>query len=175
MKLPDYLSVSRIILIFPIIYLYEFELYLLSLFVFILASITDYLDGFLARKNNKTSELGALLDLLADKLFISILLVWMTFVFDSFLIFISSVLIISREISIGYARIFFISKSKDLKDVKSDFIGKFKTAIQMIGLGFILVSPLTSEFIFNGSLALVFFSGLISWYSLISYINSWNV
>ena len=41
--------------------------------------------------------------------------------------------------------------------------------------GFILVSPLTSEFIFNGSLALVFFSGLISWYSLISYINSWNV
>ena len=91
MKLPDYLSVSRIILIFPIIYLYEFELYLLSLFVFILASITDYLDGFLARKNNETSELGALLDLLADKLFVSILLVWMTFVFDSFLIFISSV------------------------------------------------------------------------------------
>ena len=47
---------------------------------FIIASITDYLDGYFARKNNQTSDLGALLDLLADKIFVSVLLIWMTLI-----------------------------------------------------------------------------------------------
>ena len=175
MNLPNILSISRILLLVPIIFFFEIGWYLFSTFVFIVAAITDFLDGYFARKNNQTSDIGALLDLLADKLFVSILLIWITFNFNNIAVLISSILIVSREVSISYLRLYFLSKSKEIKEIKSDKVGKYKTATQMIGLGLILASPLTSNFIFNFSLILIFFSALVSWYSLIKYLNKWIV
>ena len=175
MNIPNILSISRILFLIPIIFLFEKELFLLSLATYLLASITDYLDGYFARLNNQTSDLGALLDQLADKLFVSILLIWMTFNFESKLILISSILIVSREISISYLRLLIVSKSKHLDEVKPDLLGKYKTTIQMTGLGLILITPITPNFILDFSLALLIFSALISWYSLIRYLNKWNV
>ncbi len=175
MNLPNILSISRIFLLFPIIFLFEFEFYFVSLGIFIVASITDYLDGYFARKNNQTSNVGALLDLLADKLFVSTLLIWMTFNFESLLILISSILIVSREISISYLRLFIVSQSKYMVEIKSDLIGKYKTTFQMIGLGFLLISPILSSIFFNISLGLIFFSALMSWYSLARYLKKWIV
>tara|TARA_B100000242_G_C42878886_1_gene407789 strand:- start:10 stop:537 length:528 start_codon:yes stop_codon:yes gene_type:complete len=175
MNFPNILSISRILLLVPIIFFFEIGWYLFSTFVFIVAAITDFLDGYFARKNNQTSDIGALLDLLADKLFVSILLIWITFNFNNISVLISSILIVSREVSISYLRLYFLSKSKEIKEIKSDKVGKYKTATQMIGLGLILASPLTSNFIFNFSLILIFFSALVSWYSLIKYLNKWIV
>ncbi len=175
MNIPSILSISRIFLLVPIIILYENEFFFLSLITFIIASITDYLDGYLARKNNQTSDLGALLDLLADKLFVSILLIWMTFSYDNIVILISSILIISREVSISYLRLFIVSKSQDLSKVKSDLLGKYKTTLQMVGLGLILVTPITPDFILDLSLMLIILSAFMSWYSLIKYLNKWIV
>ena len=175
MNIPNILSISRILFLIPIIFLFEKELFLLSLATYLLASITDYLDGYFARLNNQTSDLGALLDQLADKLFVSILLIWMTFNFESKLILISSILIVSREISISYLRLLIVSRSKHLDEVKPDLLGKYKTTIQMSGLGLILITPITPNFILDFSLALLIFSALISWYSLIRYLNKWNV
>ena len=175
MNLPNILSISRIFLVFPIIYLFEYELYFVSLGVFIVASITDYLDGYFARKSNQTSNVGALLDLLADKVFVSTLLIWMTFNFESLLILISTILIVSREISISYLRLFIVSQSKNMDEIKSDLIGKYKTTFQMLGLGFLLISPLLSSTFFNVSLGLIFFSAFMSWYSLARYLKQWIV
>ncbi len=175
MNLPNILSVSRILLLIPIIFLFEYGLFLFSTLTFIAASLTDYLDGYLARINRQTSDLGALLDLLSDKIFVSTLLIWMTFNFDNLLVLISSIFIVSREISISYLRLFIISKSKSIGDVKSDSLGKYKTAFQMLGLGLILISPLFSDLIFNISISLLLFSSLISWYSLYKYLNKWIV
>ena len=175
MSFPNILSISRILLLVPIIILFEYDLYLFSLIIFIVASVTDYLDGFLARKYNQTSDLGALLDLLADKVFVSVLLIWMTFYFDNLIILISSILIVSREISISYLRMFVISKSNDLNEVRPEFLGKFKTAFQMFGLGLILVSPLTTYLVFLISLFFLILSAVLSWYSLINYLNKWIV
>jgi len=175
MNFPNILSISRILLLVPIIFFFEIGWFLFSTFVFIVAAITDFLDGYFARKNNQTSDIGALLDLLADKLFVSILLIWITFNFNNISVLISSILIVSREVSISYLRLYFLSKSKEIKEIKSDKVGKYKTATQMIGLGLILASPLTSNFIFNFSLILIFFSALVSWYSLIKYLNKWIV
>ena len=175
MNIPNFLSTLRILLLVPIIFSYEYGFYVFSLLIFIIAALTDFLDGYLARKNNQTSDLGALLDLLADKIFVSVLLIWMTFHFDSLILLISSILIVSREISISYLRLFIISNSKKISNVKSDKYGKFKTAFQMIGLGVILISPLTSSFIFNASLSLIFLSALLSWYSFAKYLNKWIV
>ena len=172
MTFPNILSVSRIFLLVPIIVFFEYELILFSIFTFIIASITDYLDGYFARKNSQVSHTGALLDLLADKVFVSVLLIWMTFHFDSILVLISSILIISREISISYLRLFIISKSKNIDETKSDLLGKYKTAFQMIGLGLIMVSPLVSD-IFVFSVGFLFLSALLSWYSFIQYLNKW--
>ena len=175
MNLPNILSISRILLLIPIIFFFEIGWYLFSTFVFVIAAITDFLDGYFARKNNQTSDTGALLDLLSDKLFVSILLIWITFNFNNIVILISSIFIISREISISYLRLYLLSISREIKEIKSDKIGKYKTASQMIGLGLILASPLTPNFIFNLSLILIFFSALISWYSLIEYLKKWIV
>ena len=175
MNLPNTLSISRIILIFPIILFFEYELYLFSLGTFIIASFTDFLDGYFARKNNLSSEFGALLDLLADKVFISTILVWITFNFENIIILISAILIISREISISYLRLFIISMSKKVDEVKSDFLGKLKTTFQMIGIGFILITPITTNLIFHLSLVLILISAIISWYSFLSYLKKWIV
>ena len=175
MNLPNLLTISRIFLLLPIIAFFEKGFFFLSLTIFIFAAFTDYLDGYFARQNNQASDLGSLLDLLADKLFVSVLLIWMTFKFDSLVILISSILIISREISISYLRLFIVTKSGSISEVKSDLIGKYKTAIQMVGLGLILISPITPDFTLNFSLLLIVISALLSWYSLIKYLNKWIV
>ncbi len=175
MNLPNFLSISRIFLLIPIIAFFLNDLFILSLLTFIIASITDYLDGYLARKKNLSSDLGAFLDLLADKIFVSVILIWMTFNFNSHIILFSSILIVSREISISYLRLFVISKTKNIDEVKSDLLGKYKTTFQMIALGFILISPITSDLVFNLSLSLLIFSALISWYSFLRYLKKWIV
>tara|TARA_A100001035_G_C27764986_1_gene493172 strand:+ start:297 stop:824 length:528 start_codon:yes stop_codon:yes gene_type:complete len=175
MNLPNFLSISRIFLLIPIIAFFVNDLFILSILTFVIASITDYLDGYFARKKNLISDLGAYLDLLADKIFVSVILIWMTFNFNSLTILISSILIVSREISISYLRLFVISKTKNIDEVKSDLLGKYKTTFQMIALGFILISPITSDLVFNLSLSLLLFSALISWYSFLRYLKKWIV
>ena len=175
MTLPNILSISRILFLLPIVFLFEKNLYLFSVMAFIVASVTDYLDGYFARKNGQTSNLGALLDLLADKLFVSILLIWMTFNFESLVILVSAILIVSREISISYLRLYIISQSRNLNEVKSNLLGKYKTAFQMIGLGLVLISPLFIDLVFNSGLFLIFFSAILSWYSFLRYLNKWIV
>lgn len=175
MNLPNLFSVSRIFLLIPIIIFFENDLFLFSVITFIFASITDFLDGYFARKIGLTSDLGAFLDLLADKIFVATLLIWMTFNFDSLIILISSILIISREISISYLRLYVVSRSKNTDKVKSDLLGKYKTTFQMVGLGFVLISPITSDLVFNISLTLLVISAVISWYSFYKYLNKWIV
>jgi CDP-diacylglycerol--glycerol-3-phosphate 3-phosphatidyltransferase len=175
MNLPNILSVSRILFLVPIIIFFENDFYIFSVATFIVAAFTDLLDGYFARKHNQSSDSGALLDLLADKLFVSILLIWMTFNFDNLIVFISAVLIVSREISISYLRLFIISQSNNIKEVKSDLLGKYKTTFQMIGLGLLLISPIKSDLFNLIGLTLIFLSALISWYSFMRYLKKWIV
>ena len=174
MNLPNFLSISRLLLLMPIIFFFENGFYLLSTLTFTIASITDYLDGYIARKNNLSSEVGAILDLLSDKLFVSILLIWMTFYFESFFIFLSTILIVSREISISFIRLHLLTKSKDLSDVKADLFGKLKTVLQMFSLGIILISPYFDNFVFSFFETLLMISAIFTWISLLKYLVSWN-
>ena len=82
MKLiPNFLSFLRILLVLPIIYSLQGELYLLAAFLFFLSSITDFMDGYLARRFELESELGAFLDLIADKILVVTILVWLVFIY----------------------------------------------------------------------------------------------
>ena len=172
MNLPNFLSISRIFLLIPIIFLFEYGFYFFSLIIFVVASLTDYLDGYFARKMNLSTNLGALLDLVSDKLFVSILLIWATYSFESFLIFLSALIIISRELTIGHLRMYLLQNGYSQDSLSPNFMGKFKTSFQMIGLGLLIVSPL------NESLALlaiyiIFLSSVFSLLSLFSYLIKW--
>ena len=99
MTLASYISSLRIILIIPIIFLTSFQISTynyLSLFLFIIAGLTDYIDGYIARKTNTETSLGALLDLLADKLLVCVLLVWFISLNDSLFYTVPALVIITE-------------------------------------------------------------------------------
>ena len=96
--IPNLLSLIRIALVYPIlnnIYLGNFEV---SIFFFLIASITDALDGFLARKMNWQTDLGIMLDPIADKLLLSgtVFILWL----NQFIPFYIFVIFITRDIAI---------------------------------------------------------------------------
>ena len=73
MSVASYVTLFRILTIFPIIYFVYFDSVLfkiISLLLFTLGALSDYLDGYIARKTSTTSEFGAKFDLIADKLFV---------------------------------------------------------------------------------------------------------
>src|SRR5258706_4564158 len=101
---------------------------LVATFIFSLAAITDWLDGYVARKLNQTSRFGAFLDPVADKLMVAtalILLVWLGRV-EGFI----AAIIIGREIAISALREWMAQIGRS-KNVAVSFLGKIKTVSQM--------------------------------------------
>lgn len=109
----------------------------LSALVFTLAGITDWADGYLARRLNQTSRFGAFLDPVADKLMVAAALVMLTQVYASPWLTIASVIIIGREITISALREWMAEVGQRGK-VAVAFIGKLKTGTQMVALVLLL-------------------------------------
>ena len=108
---------------------------LIATALFIAAAITDWLDGYLARRLNQTSAFGAFLDPVADKLMIAaalIVLVWLQRV-DAII----AVVIIGREIAVSALRAW-MAKIGQSKSVAVNFLGKIKTISQMIAVPMLL-------------------------------------
>ena len=129
--IPNLISLSRIFLIFPIILCMLINDVRLAFLFFLLASFTDFLDGYIARYLKQESVLGANLDLLADKIFVSSLLIFISFHFDNLIFLVMTILIIAREISIGIIRQHLLETNKENK-AKVNFLGKFKTSFQIL-------------------------------------------
>ena len=136
MNIPVMLTLLRIgaIPIIVIIYLLPFEWAhpIAAIFV-ILAALTDWLDGYLARSLSQTTELGAFLDPVADKLLVAVSLVM---VLSAHLIpnlGIAAAIIIGREIAISALREW-MSMIGKRAGVAVTFVAKFKTMIQMVAL-----------------------------------------
>ncbi len=147
LNIPNILTLLRILLI-PILVIVYFwslekrELVITSIFV--LAAVTDWLDGFLARKLNATSALGAFLDPVADKLIVSsalVLLVSDADVLNRVLhpmpFAIAVCVIIGREITISALREW-MAELGERGIVAVGMLGKIKTILQMVSIGFLL-------------------------------------
>ena len=105
--------------------------YLFALVLFFLAGITDYLDGYLARKYNAVSQLGEILDPISDKILILFVLFALSVNLSSYFIGFVGAIIITREIWIGALR------DMNARNAKSDitsvtFLAKIKTSIQIL-------------------------------------------
>ena len=140
-NIPNSLSMVRIALIPVFIYVYYLPFdwsHIAATVLFAFAGITDWFDGYLARKLGQQSHLGAILDPLADKLMVVVVLILL--VADNpqnnWLLF-STVIIITREIFIATLREWMAEQGEGSK-VAVSFAGKVKTTVQMIALGFLI-------------------------------------
>ena len=134
------LTFSRIILASIIfILLMSPDGYLLSLILFFIAGITDYLDGYLARKYDSVSQIGEILDPIADKILIVFVLFGLAINLNSYLIGFIGSLIITREIWVGALRDFNARNNKS-DATKVTFLAKVKTSIQLFTLALYLLA-----------------------------------
>ena len=134
------LTFSRIILAAVIfILLMSPDGYFLALILFFIAGITDYFDGYLARKYNSTSQIGEILDPIADKILIVFVLFGIAINLNSYLIGFVGSIIITREIWVGALRDFNARNNKS-DATKVTFLAKIKTTIQLFTLSFYLLA-----------------------------------
>nr|WP_232501293.1 CDP-diacylglycerol--glycerol-3-phosphate 3-phosphatidyltransferase [Mesoplasma melaleucae] len=115
---------------------------LLAGVVFIVASFTDFLDGYLARKNNQVTDFGKLFDPIADKLLVNSVLILFASSISIISVWITLILIL-RDIFVDFIRMILSSKGVTLS---AGIFGKLKTIFQMIGLSLLFF---VSSFTFN--------------------------
>lgn len=148
------------------------SLYLAALILFIFASFTDYIDGYIARKFNSVSSLGEVLDPIADKILIVFIFFGLAVNLSSYLIAFAGSIIIAREIWVGALRDLNARNSNN-QATKVLFISKIKTTIQLITISIYLFGLST-----NSMLMIViadifmFISVLITLYTGLLYTHS---
>jgi len=171
--LPNRLSILRILFI-PIIVFFistrEDGLLLASCLLFIIAGITDGLDGYLARKMNLTSKFGLYLDPIADKLLVSSVLITLTH-YDQIPLWVTLILV-GREFLINGLRAFYAMEGITIYPSSS---GKIKTALQLIGISCVLfniaverIDAITHQI----GLIVIYAALFFSIYSAINYLTA---
>ncbi len=180
LNIPNLLTLFRIIAI-PLIVVVYFSGLKYSNFVcwalFALAGLSDALDGYLARRWNQTSKLGAFLDPVADKLLVVIMLVLVatnTMVKQSmmseFLFIITVMVIIGREITVSALREWMAELGKRA-NVAVSSVGKFKTGAQMLAIGcFLFEYPLFGLPILSIGEILLYIAGVLTVWSMSLYL-----
>lgn len=148
MNLPTKLTVLRIFLSVVIIAILTFPFYTIGIewpkfyimgigvkcqyivagIIFIIASITDFVDGYLARKNNQVTDTGKMLDAIADKVLVNSVLIILAA--QGFVSVIVPVVIVLRDIVVNAIKMEAAGKGKVVAAIKS---GKLKTATLMVG------------------------------------------
>ncbi len=141
--------------------------YIIAGVVFIIASLTDFLDGYLARKNNQVTDLGKMLDAIADKALVNSALIILAH--KGFIPVAVPVIIIFRDTIVDALKMESSRKGKVVAAIKS---GKIKTASMMVGLVLTFFYNLPFEF-WNIRVAdfLVYFATIMSIVSMVEYFN----
>lgn len=184
MNLPTKLTVFRIILsiIISILLIFPFDAvgisipviragididirYLIAGVIFIVASLTDFLDGYLARKNNQVTDLGKMLDAIADKILVNPILI--IFSSEGMISPIIPVVIIIRDIVVNSIKMEAASKGKVVSAIPS---GKVKTASLMVGIMLLFFYDVPFIYInIRVDLLLIYFATIMSFVSMIQY------
>ena len=116
--------------------------YILAGVIFVIASLTDFLDGYLARSRNMVTDFGKVADAIADKILVNGLLIILAY--DRLIPVIIPVVIITRDIVVDSCKMLSGSKGKV---VAASFLGKAKTMCMMIGLALTLFGNIPFVFI----------------------------
>ena len=143
--IPNLLSLVRIILAYPILLYFYIEEYLVSLGLFLIAALTDALDGFLARTFNWRTDLGKVLDPIADKILVAaaLILLVMNGTIKNYEV-IAAIIILTREILISGLREF-LAKGQIKLPVSN--LAKLKTFLQMFSIALLLTGETGNKLI----------------------------
>ena len=176
--IPNIITIVRVLLIpvFVLVYFLDWKwAHQAGAFIFWFAAITDWVDGYLARKLNQSTAFGAFLDPVADKLIVAAALLLITHSYETPWITVPAILLMSREIYISALREWMGQQGKqDL--VKVSFIGKFKTTAQMLAL----IGLLSEMEYFMGiqiywvslGYILLYFAAILSFWSMLVYTKA---
>ena len=171
-SLPNLLTLMRIVLIpvfIGVFYLPFAGAHAVAAVIFALACITDWLDGYLARKLKQISPLGAFLDPVADKLIVASTLLLLVSTKDINYIVLPAIVIVGREIVISALREW-MAEIGSRASVAVGYIGKIKTAMQMIALTLLLAfHPSTSLWGIVGFI-LLYMAAILTIWSMVVYL-----
>ena len=141
--------------------------YIIAGIIFIIASLTDFLDGYLARKNNMVTDTGKMLDAIADKVLVNPILILLST--NGFINPIVPVIYITRDIVVDAIKMQAASKGVVVAAIKS---GKYKTASMMVGLVLVFFYNIPFEFIgLRVDLLLVYLACILSIVSAFEYFH----
>ena len=174
-NLPNLLTVLRILLIPVFIVLFYLPVGWsreAATAVFLLAAVTAWLDGFLARRMQLVSALGAFLDPVADKLMVAVALVLLVQADPSIPMAIAAAVIIGREIAISALREWMAEIGSRTQVAVSE-IGKFKTAAQMTAITLLIFRDDVWELpVYTVGLVLLFIAVVLTLWSMTLYIRA---
>jgi CDP-diacylglycerol--glycerol-3-phosphate 3-phosphatidyltransferase/cardiolipin synthase len=177
MTTPTLLTLVRIALI-PVLVLFFYLPWEISrpltALIFTLAAITDWLDGYLARKLNQTSAFGAFLDPVADKLMVAVALVLLVQANPTPWLAIPAAIIIGREIAVSALRERMAELGKGA-EVAVSMVGKVKTSSQMVAIILLLYrDPVLNLPVQMIGYVLVYIAASLTLWSMIHYlIRAW--
>lgn len=166
----NFLSAFRIAAAFAIIPTIMFGMYWTTFILFLLAAISDWFDGFLARKYNVCTKLGGVMDHIGDKLLVVNTLIMLTVLMPVWFIVVPVILMIARELYISGLREFLGTQKIEMPVPKARFsMGKIKTTLQMIAItAFLLLfalATLVTDTMNEGTLTTM---------NILSYIGIWG-
>ena len=174
MNLPNILTLGRIALIpvFALVYVLTDTLYPIAALLFALAAVTDWLDGYLARKLGQTTPFGTFLDPVADKLIVVTALVLLIGGHATLWVTIPGVVIVGREIVISALREWMAEMNRRGL-VAVSWTTRVKTAMQMVAIFILLynVPELNRPWVIVG-LVLLYAAAIITIWSMVAYLRA---
>ncbi len=136
----NFLSAFRIAAAFAIIPMLMYQWFWCAFVVYVIAALTDFFDGWLARKYNVTTKIGGVLDHIGDKFLMVTTMIMLAAMMPIWFVVIPIILMIARELYVSGLREFLGSQKIEMPVPKSRFsLGKIKTALQMIAIGAFLM------------------------------------
>lgn len=173
-NLPNFLTGLRIALIpvLVIVFYAPFEWrYIAAAGVFTIAALTDWLDGYLARRLEQITPFGAFLDPVADKLIVAVALVLLVEAHETALLAIPALVIVGREIVVSALREW-MAKYSELRGVAVSFVAKVKTVFQMVSIIVLLAHKpdLEEPFVILGYV-LLYAAAVLTLWSMYLYLR----
>lgn len=174
-NIPNTLTMTRILaipLIVAVFYSGLEDAGIYSAVIFAIAGMTDWLDGYLARKLNQISRFGKFLDPVADKLIVAVTLVLLVEYYNDLILTLAAVVIIGREITISALREW-MAEVGNRGQVAVSYIGKIKTTVQMLAIFLLLYrSNIWGIDIVKAGMILMIVAAVLTLYSMILYLRA---
>lgn len=174
-NIPNSLTLLRIVLIPVLVILFLLPVAWAreaSAVVFLVAAVTDWFDGYLARRLGQTSKFGAFLDPVADKLMVATALVLLVYADPRVSIAVAAVIIVGREITISSLREW-MAELGMRATVAVSMVGKIKTAAQMAAITLLLwKDELFGLPVYEIGLVLLYFAAALTLWSMFAYLKA---